>query len=108
LYFQKTRQDLSFNLAWLTFIFGAFYTYFLAESERVTDGNFIWSGQITLFMLFVVSAVFFLRQIYEPGKGFTFSRAAIICIVIWMLHVASGVLWYATELTTVTLAERWW
>lgn len=108
LYFRKARYDLEFNLAWLVFIFGAFYAYFFVESDRVAEGNFIWSGQITLFVLFVVSAAFFLRQIYEPGKGFTFSRAAVICIVIWMLHVASGILWYATEITTVTIAERWW
>lgn len=108
LYFPKARRDPSLNLGWLTFAFGAFQTYFLVESERVSDGNFIWSGQITVFVLFVVSAAFFLRQIYEPGKGFTFSRAAVICIVIWALHVASGVLWYATELTSVAVAERWW
>jgi hypothetical protein len=72
------------------------------------DGNFIWGGQITLFILFVVSAAFFLRQIYEPGKGFRLNRAAVLCIAIWLLHIASGVLWYITELNTVTMSERWW
>ncbi len=108
LYFRQARHELSLNLSWLTFLVGAFYGYFLVESDRVSDGNFVWSGQITVFVLLVVSAVFFLRQIYEPGKGFTFNRAAVVCVVIWLLHVASGVLWYATEISSVAVAERWW
>jgi hypothetical protein len=109
LYFQKSVRDFAFNAAWLIFFVGAAFTYLFVEpGNRLPAGNFTWSGQITLFVLFVVSAGFFLRQIYEPEKGFRFNRAAIICIVIWLLHVVSGVLWYATEITTVAMIERWW
>jgi hypothetical protein len=62
-YFTKARRDNQLNFAWLIFFIGAFYTYFLAESgNRIYAGNFFWSGQLTLFILFVVSTTFVLKQ----------------------------------------------
>jgi len=55
----KAFHNTSLNLAWATFGFGAVYTYFLAEAgARLTDGNWTWSGQITLFVLFTASILF--------------------------------------------------
>jgi hypothetical protein len=93
LYFQQARRDTLLNFAWVGFLVGAFLTYFMAESGRRLDhGNFIWSGQITLFLLFVASVVFILRMELSTGRV---SRRLLICGVVFALHLVSGLLWYA-------------
>ena len=52
----EARRDTMLNLAWLTFGFATLQTYLLAEAgPRFNDGNFAWSSQISLFVLFTVS-----------------------------------------------------
>jgi hypothetical protein len=110
LYYKDASKDISLNLAWFNFFFGAFYTYMLAETGlRFQDGNFKWSGQVTLFILFLVSIVFFLRKNSDwlSGRvfrksGYAFSTGAIT----FGLHLASGVLFYYIQLTQP--ANSWW
>jgi hypothetical protein len=90
-YFKQAIRSVQLNLAWASFGFGAMYFYLLAESgERLAHGNFAWSGQITLFILFVVSTVFFLQQL----RLHFFSLTAKICAVVWVAHLVSGIYWY--------------
>ncbi len=89
LYWKQASRDLPMVLAWLIFVFGSFFTYFVAESgPRFNDGNFTWSGEIALFVLFVVSTLFFIKvpKLSRLPKiaGKTF----------WLLHVAAGVIYY--------------
>jgi hypothetical protein len=110
MYYKDASKDTSLNLAWLNFIFGAFYTYMLAETGlRFQDGNFKWSGQVTLFILFLISVVFFLRQNsgWLSGRVFRKSGYALsIGAITFGLHLASGVLFYYLQLTQP--ANSWW
>jgi len=91
-YLPHVRKNVRFRLCWLTFGFGLFYSYFLAEGgERMYHWNFAWSAQISLFVLCVVAVLFLLRQSY---RGFRFS----FCAAIFGLHVISGIIWYWYQL----------
>lgn len=110
MYYRDASKDIGLNLAWFIFFFGAFYTYMLAETGlRFQDGNFKWSGQVTLFILFLMSIVFFLRQNsgwlsgeISKKHGYAFSMSAIM----FGLHLVSGVLFYFLQLTQP--ANPWW
>lgn len=97
-YFKKSVQDVGLNFAWLVFLIGAAYTYLLAEDgDRLFAGNFAWSGQITSFVLFVISVRFFIPQeagrvlgklLDKPGKRFWG------CVAVLGAHLISGMVWY--------------
>lgn len=53
----ELRREPALRLAWLAFAIGAVYSYgFVELGPRLADGNFLWCGQVTLFVLFVASA----------------------------------------------------
>src|SRR6185436_5761371 len=67
---RAAARDRPLKLAWLTFAFGALYTYFLAElGPRLRDGNFLWSGQVTCLILVASSMAFLLRQVDWPSRA---------------------------------------
>lgn len=107
LYRREALQDLPLKLAWLTFAVGAGISYTLVESGRFGHGNFTWSGQITLFMLMVVSLPFFMRQVYRPGKKLRWDWRASLTLTTFLLHVVSGVVWYLNEVAVVGHVEAW-
>jgi hypothetical protein len=84
LYGKQARRDGMLQLAWPCFLIGIFYSYFLAEKHNWADGNFVWSGYITLFTLFVASIAYWLRQADGPRTRF------VICAAALGLHVLSG------------------
>jgi len=89
LYWKDASHNLQLIFAWLIFIFGSFFTYFIAESgTRFKDGNFTWSGEIALFMLFAISTLFFI----QVKKSSRISRLA--SQAIWIFHVAAGLIYY--------------
>jgi hypothetical protein len=104
-YFRAGRTDKRLLFAWLLFLLGAVYTYFLAEvhpersRSRFTAGNFLWSGQIGLFLLFVCATAFFLRQV-RGGAGAPREVRAIVCVLAFGAHVVSGMYYY--------LHPFWW
>lgn len=105
LYWRKVRDDQSLLLAWLAFAFGVGYTYLLTEPSNWTSGNFLWSGQITLLILFIVATVCFLRQVVlQPFRGW--SWRGYVCAALFVLHVVSGLLWYSIQLTEGLY--QWW
>lgn len=90
---RSVLRDTGLLLAWSSFLAGAAYTYLLAEAgPRMPQGNFTWSAQITLFLLFVCSATFLWR--HAPTRPL---RGRRICTVLLVLHALSGVLFYVTE-----------
>jgi hypothetical protein len=102
LFFKAAQRSLGLNLAWLLFFVGAFQAYFLAESgDRFAQGNFLWSGQIALFILMVMSLLFLLRQraAREPAK-------LLVSTFVLALHVISGLLFYAVAATLP--GWNWW
>lgn len=90
IYFPEASQNTSFNLAWLVFIWGILYTYLAIEPQEWGSGNYIWSGQIALFVLFVTVTLFWLRQVVNRR----FTRGFYVCALLLALHLASGIVWY--------------
>ena len=78
------------QLAWLSFLLGAFYSYTLVESAKWSAGNFTWSGNITAFTLFVGSVVFWLRQLSVKDSGLGSFQLALLCGTLLAFHVLSG------------------
>ena len=88
-YWKQASHNLTLVFAWLVFIFGAFFTYFVAESSiRFKDGNFTWSGEIALFLLFAAATLFFL-SIPKASRSLKWSARAL-----WILQVDAGVVYY--------------
>lgn len=114
-YFEKARRVGSLNLSWLVFFFGAAFTYLLAEQERFSAGNFAWSGQICLLLLFIESTLFLLAQIrLLPSNFLLYSThfirrnpQLIICLTVFALHVLSGLNYYFHALF-VTSPHFYW
>jgi hypothetical protein len=99
--FRAVLNETGLLLAWVTFLCGAAYTYLAAESgPRLHQGNFTWSGQITLFILFAASASFLWQQ--QPDQP---RRGRNICSALFLLHVISGIIFYAAEFQ---LSEKYW
>lgn len=99
--FRGVVKDTSMQLSWLAFLIGAAYFYLMAESgPRMFQGNFSWSGQITLFILFVSSAKYLLHERYMPGgnKRAITNNKFYFCIAALSLHSLFGIIFYIAEL----------
>lgn len=97
LYIKRASLDIRMILGWLIFLFGAFFTYFFAETgQRFYDGNFGWSGEIALVVLFITSTLFYL----ESPKVYRYSD--IMLRTVWASHVLFGVAYYFYCLFTST------
>jgi len=90
LYWRTAVRDTMLQLSWLSFLFGSFYSYMLAERINWSAGNMTWSGGITAFTLFVGSVVFWLRQVSVEASSGGLQRRAIFCGAILALHAISG------------------
>ena len=95
------------RLAWGAFAIGLFFSYFVAESgRRLGDGNFLWSGQMAAFMLFVVSAAFVRAELARERLWPGLARGVIVAIVL-AVHVESGIRHALVKLEPLQWA-RWW
>jgi hypothetical protein len=91
-YFKEAFQSTELKLAWLSFMFGAIYSYFFAEGgPRIYHGNFLWSGEITLFILFVISTLFFFKQILKTPN---LKKWKSIFWIGFMPHIVAGVIYF--------------
>ncbi len=94
LWWKTAKHNTALNFAWLTFIFGAFLMYFLAETGvREFDGNFFWSAYITIFILNVASVRFAFHmwlKSQQTGRFLLDWRTGFI-IILFALHIMSGV-----------------
>jgi hypothetical protein len=98
------RRSGPLMLAWLVFGIGASYGYLLAEAgPNMRDGNWLWSGQVALFVLFAESVLLFRSRTGDgaPPSG-RWRRA---CAVVFALHLACGLVWYGAE---VLQPHGWW
>jgi hypothetical protein len=102
-YRRQVLESPTMQLAWLLFAFAAGYSYLLAESNETVAGNFVWSGQIGTYLLFVSSAVFALR--HWKGRWRSWLCAGVFC-----LHSVSGALFFAHPFdwgTRPAIDETW-
>jgi len=101
LYRKETFQDRYFQIGFVLFLMGAAQSYFFAEEGvRLIKGNFLWSGQLGLFLWFVISMRFVVQRFFsEPAKA-RWSLKYVVVFCIFALHVVSGILWYIVETTS--------
>jgi hypothetical protein len=98
-----SRRDGPLTLAWLVFGIAAACGYLLAEAPPHTgDGNWLWSGQVALFVLFAQS-ILFLRSRGPDASPSKRRRQA--CAVAFTLHLACGLVWFGAE---VVQPHAWW
>lgn len=84
--YKKVTSDIRMVLGWVSFTIGALLSYlFMEGGRRAMDGNFGWSGEITLFLLFATSTIF----VASLPKG----RNKNILAGAWLLQVVSGVIY---------------
>lgn len=92
LYWKAAVGDARLNFAFLLFAFGCGYSYLLSEEQHWEHGNFIWSGYITLFILFVFSATFFFRELKTASWRGKETLRHCVALLLLLLHVRSGML----------------
>lgn len=98
LYWRCARRDLPLNFALLLFAFGAAYALFLAEAQNSGHGNLVWGAYITLFILYLFSATFLVRQLKTASwKGMEGVRH-IAVIALLLAHLGSGILTHVATL----------
>jgi len=96
--FREAYTDRALQLNWLLFFFGLMFSLlFIETGDRQSHGNFLWTGQITLFLLFVFSMKFDYQSYQHPNlerwkTGRSLRRS------IFILHVICGLLWYYSEI----------
>ncbi len=93
-YCRSALKDTAMQVSWLGFLVGAIYTYFLGESATLLDGNFTWSGQVSIFILFVASTLFLVKQNAVLVAQHRFTKAFIICTLLLILHLVGGIMLY--------------
>jgi hypothetical protein len=70
---------------------GASYAYLLSETIRWAHANFVWSAYMSLFVLFVATVTFWLRQVLEAPRVWQWMRE-LVCFGTLAAHIISGVL----------------
>lgn len=99
LHYRRAVTDRPLVFAWLGFAVGAAQFYLLAENaSRMYHGNFLWGAQTGLFILFVVTIRFLLKQEYEFKS--LLRREQWIQYAAYLPHILGGIAYYAFCLLT--------
>lgn len=94
LYWRSARRDLALNFSVLLFAIATGYAVLLVEAQKTTHGNLLWGAYVTLFILYLYSAIFLVRQLAtESRTGMQLLRNA-AAIALLLAHVSSGILIY--------------
>jgi hypothetical protein len=103
LHIKSAARNLMLNVAWLNFIISVLYAYLLVDKTVIAAGDFVWSAEMGVFLLHVVSVLFLFKHYGSLANTETvITHAKIIltiCAVVFVLHVISGVSWYTAHLT---------
>jgi hypothetical protein len=102
-YWPEAKRRIDLRLAWTAFFVGTFWTYCFAEGGyRAHDYNFGWAAQITLFILFVLTAGLLLQEFWRTSVGLpgrvAFTPATGVLTAVFALHLTCGLIWYSVFL----------
>jgi hypothetical protein len=107
--FHRAIRDEALLLAWGVFLVGSATTYLLAEQgARQYNLNFEWGAQVGLFILFIQTTLFSIKNWKLPGtdgKQLIPLGQKIVIEFILSLHFMCGVIWYLAE---VLQPHLWW
>ena len=96
LYIRRAIQDRPLVLAWIVNGFGLAAVYLFATENYPAAGNLLWSGFITLFIVYVASVLFLVRQYTGEDRLRLDWRLLLVSLVLG-LHFISGLVWYYYE-----------
>jgi hypothetical protein len=86
-------RDAKFVFAWVFTAIAMFMTLFLGERARMMDGNFAWTGQTAVFLVYVESV---LLLVSRPDL-LRWRNAAWAAFAV---HVLCGIVWYGIIFST--------
>jgi hypothetical protein len=101
---RDAMRDVGMRIAWGGTLVGLFFSYFLAEGDgRLDHGNFLWTGQMAVFVLFVGAAAFVRARLqFASPSTIMFGRLLMVGVVL-LFHVESGLRHAAVKLDS----SRW-
>lgn len=104
-YFRQSRQNGALNFVWAAYLIALFYAFILAEENRYSDGNFVFSAQIGLDMVMITSIAWFAQLTRQtlPARDWRFVAVGTLLT----LHVAAGLIWQIVNLTS-GYGFFWW
>jgi len=101
---RQAWEDAVLRTSWVAFGFGLAFAYFVHEGQRMSDGNFVWGGYVTLFVLACASVVFVVRTYqahlaaFRWGAALAWWQAAPLRLKLLLmmlgLHAASSIRYY--------------
>jgi len=105
---RATWRMPSIRFAWATTIVALLISYLLAEDgPRLDHGNFLWTGQMAVFVLFVVTAMFVNHQLLPAVRsGWTAARV-LLTLSVLALHVESGMRHVVTRVDSLRWLAFW-
>jgi hypothetical protein len=86
-------HDAKFAFAWMFTAIALFITLFLGEEARLTDGNFAWTGQTAVFLVYVESVLLLVTRADLP-------RWRQVAWATFGVHVLCGMFWYGMVFST--------
>ncbi len=106
-YIKQTSKEKRLLLAGIILLFGLILTYFFMETgERQFDLNFGWSAEVALFIFFIESSFFLIKEFFTERN---FSPRNLLrqspLILLFTLHLISGVIFFVLE---VIQPQVWW
>jgi hypothetical protein len=94
----QAMKDPLLNLTWVIFLASAIFAYFVHETRpRLYHGNFTWGAYVSLFMLFVASILFLIREhprlldIRQLPPPRVLGLKSTIALILLALHIASAI-----------------
>lgn len=99
-FFREAVRDKFLMIAWASAGFGLTYAYSLAEAgTRLSHGNFLWSGYISVFVLYVASVPVLLREKKTTKRQ--------ICWGLFALQVLSGTIFAVSQMSGGDYLRYW-
>lgn len=97
---RQLLKDSTLLAAWTAFLVGVAQLYLLAEGgQRLLHGNFRWSAQIGLFLLFVVTLRWFLRENFIQTVVHSVQKT--VASFVYLAHLVGGIVYYIYCLISV-------
>lgn len=100
--------DVSMRAAWGGTIVALLFSYVLAEGgDRTDHGNFLWTGQMGVFVLFVASAAFVRQRLQLSSPSVLMFGRALVVGVLLLFHVESGLRHVALKIDVAQWLAFW-
>ena len=89
--FNRNIKNISYQIAWLNFLISLLFAGFLYEdSYRLLAGNFFWGYNLSLYLLFFVSLVDFIKILRTKEFRIVHPKLVFATIIL-LLHIAGGI-----------------